>query len=126
MGSLALCSAELVAHVPAMVLTATRPPAARAPKQYLIHNLRKSRRSKWMNSFRWQVTKWLRLNSEQVGWFWLDFFFFFANFHFRFGKACRGKEWGYSNWVVLSPCDEFLFLTWGYLYVPAALKAAPV
>lgn len=115
-----------MAHVPAMVLTATRPPAARAPKQYLIHNLRKSRRSKWMNSFRWQVTKWLRLNSEQVGWFWLDFFFFFANFHCRFGKACRGKEWGYSNWVALSPCDEFLFLTWGYLYVPAALKAAPV
>lgn len=30
------------------------------------------------------------------------------------------------NLVVLMPCDKFLFLTWGYLYIPAVLRAASV
>lgn len=54
------------------------------------------------------------------------YLFSFANFGFRFGSVRRDKEWGYMNLVVLLPCDKFLLLTQGYLYIPAALKAAPV
>lgn len=54
------------------------------------------------------------------------YLFIIDDFGFRFGRARRDKEWGYVNLVVLPPCDKFLLLTQGYLYIPAALKAAPV
>lgn len=120
-GSLTLCSGE-VTHFAVMVLTATR-------LQHLMHHLRTSPRCQWMDSFSWQGTEWLRLNVEQVGWFCLGLFFwvfFLSNFCFTIGQSRKSKECGYVTLVVLTPCDKFLFLTWGYLYFPAGLKAAPV